>query len=1241
MAGENANLQLLSACKEGNLDEVDRLIKEVGDVDKTVHLGDAFTTPLIHAAKNGQYTVVKHLSAKCTKRLSIDKCDSDGRTVLHYACIHGELNIVKMLLDRLICIHAHCYERSRYKAKWTSVLSLGLVSTMSMRADHLGLQLYREQLAFVNGEDNEHSKPIMLAAKKDRYDIVSLLIAHGADVTCLSYDDGNKALSWTIGKCEWEAVNVLISEGFLGIGQFHTISAFECLSEIKKLYNSAISQEKILSFAIRNNLDTAVVTNLIVNGIGITGLLDTNPPMTALMWAAQNGDAELVKQLILQGVNVDGYYWCTGRSALQYAAENDHIQCGILLTEAGARVTKIFQPHLRYSKKFKEAIKGAYSFQSKKTICVIGNARSGKSTLIKSLENECAPTRTQWVNWIRGVKETSEQTAGIEPVPLSSEIYGDVIFLDFAGQHEYHGPHEMFLESILTQSRSTVTIIVVVKATDEESLILEQFERWLHPLSLLPNITSPVRVIPVASFMDKLNIFQKSRARSKMDCSYQIARENIVTTLNVKFLELCYLNCCQPYDTDFKKLCTYLNDIPIPSFKAVDTPYSICWVISQMNISIKEKAIPISSFSKWIADNKHNLPANLPSTEQLCKDLSSTGHFLYLPNREDPPSGWLILSLSDVLHKVYGTLFSPLQRIVDQFGLLDSAKLSTLFPDLNPKMVQDILIKMDFCIDVDPSLLEDVRKVNEIQGENYLFFPALVVQKPGSFSLGQACHSLCWQLVVNEKPYMSPRLLQTIILKLASRHAFCLRRGRSYIERHCRLWCNGIFWQSTSDVDVAVQITDNVVILVIGQSAVSTNRLCSYMSKVTQCISETIRKLSPALSANAYIIHPAKPQSLLKNPRSPSLTPHVMFPVANILKCTRNGAEECFSCKKRDNSGEGKRVKIAKLFCDFQPTEDILKGLLCDFPNESIKPQQAPSGDPGQYDACQNTSTDSSHKPRSTGLSSQDIPPGPVQLTSLSHDTPPGPTQSTSLSHDTPPGPFQGIFTYCSQRSSSHPTQVTTTHVSTVRLPCHNSKSSIPSSSTATSLSQRIPHTPLLEPPTDDILQHPIQRTSLKWYSGLNPQLTGLSHDTSPTRRTSYNPTQATSTHYSTERLPCHKLDSSTSISSTATSPAQRIRYNPLLEPPTNDILKSIIHRAALKWYSIGLYLDIEENFLKRIKDGPSNDVEMYCQTMFSRWLSHDRGTGGTPRTWQSVIDALNTVDFHFLAEELRGKICT
>ena len=135
------------------------------------------------------------------------------------------------------------------------------------------------------------------------------------------------------------------------------------------------------------------------------------------------------------------------------------------------------------SKELKDAIMQTLSFNTKKTVCVIGNACSGKSTLIASLQNENAKLLKKLRHRLFGVKNISERTAGIEPVSLSSKRYGDTLFLDFAGQHEYHGPHEMFLESISSKSRCTVTIIMVVKVTDEESAISQQLNRWLHPVS--------------------------------------------------------------------------------------------------------------------------------------------------------------------------------------------------------------------------------------------------------------------------------------------------------------------------------------------------------------------------------------------------------------------------------------------------------------------------------------------------------------------------------------------------------------------------------------------------------------------------------------------------------------------------------------------------------------------------------------------------------------------------------------
>jgi ankyrin repeat protein len=287
--------------------------------------------------------------------------------------MHGKLSIVEMLLYKFPVLSTIGFLEEFVNDPSRPIWAMDFTSV----AQHAFSQLNRRG-HFIECEDNERNKPIMLAAKKRNYDIACLLICYGADVKCLSYDHGQKVLSWAIGNCHCNAIEVLISGGFLGIEQFHAISSYECLSKLKELPDSLSGPlaSKILTFAITNNIYKVILKNFIANNFAIDGFLDTNPRISALMWAAQNGDADLVKQLILQGV----YFNCrdpTGRTALHYAAANDHVQCGILLTDAGARINEILKPHstceisMRCSEKFKEAIKRTSSFQSKKTEQVI------------------------------------------------------------------------------------------------------------------------------------------------------------------------------------------------------------------------------------------------------------------------------------------------------------------------------------------------------------------------------------------------------------------------------------------------------------------------------------------------------------------------------------------------------------------------------------------------------------------------------------------------------------------------------------------------------------------------------------------------------------------------------------------------------------------------------------------------------------------------------------------------------
>ena len=890
------------ASESGDLKVVEALLSKGAEID--VEDGDC-CTPLLLAAGRGHNDILLYL---IDHGADVHKKDGRKRTALHYASESGDLKVVEALLSKgaeidvededcctplLLAAEMGCIEVLLYLIDCGAAIDKKdrrKRTTLHYASESGDLKVVNVLLnkgADIDVEDGDCCTPLILAVKNRKFAIMCHLIKAGANVKrLLDYFSHS-------GKGSYFGRDCLLSA---------------------------------LSYAITNN-HIAEAGVLITNGVGIEGELDINPPRTALTWSAENGHDSLVRTLILQGVNVN-YQDARGRSALHFAASSNHIQCGILLVEAGADlilVDRDSRTRNLASKELKDAIIQTLSFNTKKTVCVIGNACSGKSTLIASLQNENA----KWLKKLRhrlfGVKNISERTAGIEPVSLSSKRYGDTVFFDFAGQHEYHGPHEMFLESISSKSRCTVTIIMVVKVTDEESAISQQLDRWLHPVSKLATTMNSIRVIVIGSHMDKVK--SKVEAKSKLEHCYQRVRQSL-RDAPLQFHDACYLDCRQPYSSDIKKLCAYLNEVPIPQYKAAEMSYSICWVISRMKTSLDSEAIRVSDFTKWIEENKANLPTNLPPSEDVCKDLSSTGHFMYLPNKEDPSNGWLVLDLPFILHKVYGTLFSPSKKIVNKFGLLNCQKLSVLFPSLDQGMVRDVLTSLEFCIDVDPSILaEDITQLTENTDEDhdYLFFPALVSSQPPKVftSSQQGCHVLSWQLVVVRRPFISPRLLQTIILRLAARRVFHCKQDSDTREHYCSVWCNGIFWQSNEDVDVAVQISDSAVVELIGRSEVGPEVLGPYISTIAGDISATIRELSPTLSATAYIIYPADPQVLLENPRSPS--PHEKFPVDIILENVRNVRSTCLSCKVEEEPAT--RKSISDLFCGFVPKEDVIQHL--------------------------------------------------------------------------------------------------------------------------------------------------------------------------------------------------------------------------------------------------------------------------------------------------------------------------
>ena len=83
-----------------------------------------------------------------------------------------------------------------------------------------------------------------------------------------------------------------------------------------------------------------------------------------------------------------------------------------------------------------------------------------------------------------------------------------------------------------------------------------------------------------------------------------------------------------------------------------------------------------------------------------------------------------------------------------------------------------------------------------------------------------------------------------------------------------------------------------------------------------------------------------------------------------------------------------------------------------------------------------------------------------------------------------------------------------------------------------------------------------------------------------------------------------------------------------LVTPPLNELNRQVIPHVRLDWQSVGHHLEVDPSVMKVIDDDYHDDVEKCCRTMFTRWLSHDEGTGGAPRLWRTVLKALKNVGY-------------
>ena len=652
--------------------------------------------------------------------------------------------------------------------------------------------------------------------------------------------------------------------------------------------------------------------------------------MTPLMRAAERGHHQVVGELIRAGANVSAVSskeWLSvaaGSTALHFAAQRNKVQCGVLLVEAGAdmrtRNKDSKSPLDLASRNFRQAIQQAQSFSTKRIVAVIGNAEHGKSTLIAALQAEGNSLLKKLTNWFTKVQDIRQRTAGIEAVQFSSQKYGETLFYDFAGQSDYHGPHQSFLEAILSRPGVSVSLLLLVKATDEEDVISRQVTQWLQPLSLASASSTP-QVILVGSFLDQVKSREEA-TETLLRCTQSVQEEFHFSTLGP-----CLLDCRKPDSEGIDQICTFLQEAQPLQLNFITSSYSLHWILVHLQRSLSVPAVTLDTFQSWLLNDAKLILKNFPPPEQMCHDLTAVGHALFLPNKRDPSQSWLILDLQAILHEVYGTLFSGSQGKVNQFGLLHCSQLAELFPKLDPTMIQEVLISLEFCIEVDSSLMREelVKFTMKDSGESWLYFPALVSAQPLEVFQNvpdpQQLQWVCWQLRTAEKHLISAHLLQTIILRLAANHVFTHELSPSVREHCCSVWVNGLSWRSINGVDIAVQISDSSVVQVVGCSKAGPEKLHQYMSTIVRDVIKTTAQLSPKLEATSYIVHPYRP-AMWEDAKAPP--PDSMYPVSSIFHSISVGLDNVLS-RPRQPGHLPQRTSLAELFGGWSPSLSVVQ----------------------------------------------------------------------------------------------------------------------------------------------------------------------------------------------------------------------------------------------------------------------------------------------------------------------------